>query len=264
MVHLIAKVSNALFSAHFVTSSFANQENHFIEELEKGHVQQNIQKRGELDPEQVVKAGADELGWIHRQKVYAKVPLEECYQNTGHPPITLNWVDRNNGDEQRPNYRSRLVVREVKKSSRTDMLPEHESFSAMPPLEALKLLCSIMVSTKTSKAGKSLKLKLYDISRAHIYGESRRKVYTNLPEGDESPGHCALLLWLKTMYGAQDASSVWQETYTELIEQNGITHGLMAMLGQLCFVRNLVTSSCWCMEMTSCAELSFRSSRSEV
>ena len=27
------------------------------------------------------------------------------------------------------------------------------------------------------------------------------------------------------MYGTQDASSVWQETYTELLEQNGITHG---------------------------------------
>ena len=188
-----------------------------------GKVYYDSNTGAELDPEQVVKARTDELGWIHRQKVYTKVPLEECYQNTGHPPITLKWLDRNKGDEQRPNYRSRLVVREVKKSSRTDVLPEHESFSAMPPLEALKLLCSIMVSTKTSKAGKPLKLKLYDISRAHFYGESRRKVYTNLPEGDESPGHCALLL--KTMYGTQDASSVWQETYTELLKQNGITHG---------------------------------------
>ena len=90
-----------------------------------GKVYYDSNTGAELDPEQVVKARTDELGWIHRQKVYTKVPLEECYQNTGHPPITLKWLDRNKGDEQRPNYRSRLVVREVKKSSRTDVLPEH-------------------------------------------------------------------------------------------------------------------------------------------
>ena len=31
-------------------------------------------------------------------------------------------------------------------------------FSAKPPLEALKLLCSLMVSLKTSRSGKPLKL----------------------------------------------------------------------------------------------------------
>ena len=59
--------------------------------------------------------------------------------------------------------------------------------------------------------------------RAHFYGESRRQVFTNLPEGDEEEGYCALLQ--KTMYGTQDASSVWQETYTKLMDAHGIKNG---------------------------------------
>ena len=79
----------------------------------------------------------------------------------------------------------------------------------MPPLEAAKILCSLLASKRTSKSGKLLKLALYDISRAHFYGESQRAVYVTLPEGDESENMCALLH--KTMYGTQDASHVWQE-----------------------------------------------------
>ena len=105
---------------------------------------------------------------------------------TGKAPITLKWVDRNKGDWQRPNFRSRLVVREVKKKGQT--LEDAELFSAMPPLEALKVLCSLMVSMKTSKHGGALKLRILDISRAHFYGESRRPVYTNLPPGPEQEG----------------------------------------------------------------------------
>ena len=121
-----------------------------------GKVYYDSNTGAELDPARVVEARKDELGWVHRQQVYRKVPLEECYANTGHDPISLKWVDHNRGDNDRPNYRCRLVVREVKRSAKTDNLPEHKSFSAMPPLEALKLLCSIMVSKKTSKAGKPL------------------------------------------------------------------------------------------------------------
>ncbi|CAE7245381.1 unnamed protein product [Symbiodinium sp. CCMP2592] len=177
----------------------------------------------QLDADHVERARAEELQWVRKQEVYRKVRLEQCYEDTGRAPITLKWLDRNKGDASNPNYRSRLVVREVKKSSRTDDLPEHELFSAMPPLEALKLLCSILVSQKVSAQGKPLKLKLFDISRAHFYGQSRRKVYTNLPEGDEQEGYCALLQ--RTMYGTQDASSVWQETYTKLMDGHGIKNG---------------------------------------
>ena len=174
-----------------------------------------------LRKEAVLAARQEELRWVHKQQIYVKVPIEECHQTTGKPPITLKWVDKNKGDNVKENYRSRLVVREVKKPGQT--VPECESFSAMPPLEALKALCSLMTSMKVSRRGKVLKLKLLDISRAHFYGDSQRAVYCTLPEGDETPGHCARLV--KTMYGTQDAASIWQATYSELLQEHGIQAG---------------------------------------
>lgn len=193
-------------------------------------VEENIPEKGmyfdtvtgtPLETSKVLAARAEEMAWIEKQGIYVVVDEQECWDETGKPPITLKWVDKNKGDDSRPNYRSRLVVREVKKKGQE--LAEHEHFSAMPPLEALKALCSLMTSLKKSKKGEWLKLRLLDISRAHFYGESRRPVFTNLPEGSEQPGKCARLV--RTMYGTQDASSVWQSTYTKLVEENGYVAG---------------------------------------
>ena len=168
----------------------------------------------QLPTNEVLKARDEELGWIHKQKIYEKGTLE-CWEITGKAPITLKWIDRNKGDSLHPNYRSRLVVREVKKQH--GALPAHMLFSNMPPLDSLdaaKILCSLLASKRTSKNGKLLKVALYDISRAHFYGESQRE-----PEGDEAEGMCARLL--KTMYGTQDASHVWQERYTKKLLERG-------------------------------------------
>ena len=102
----------------------------------------------QLELEKVLKARREELDWVHKAQVYTKVPLGECYNETGKEPITLKWVDRNKGDQIKENYRSRLVVREIKKQH--GALPVHESTSSMPPLEAAKLLCSLAVSRKNA------------------------------------------------------------------------------------------------------------------
>ena len=175
----------------------------------------------QLELEKVLKARKEELDWVHKAQVYTKVPLEECYNETGKEPITLKWVDRNKGDQVKENYRSRLVVREIKKQH--GALPVHESTSSMPPLEAVKLLCSLAVSRRTSKRGKPLKLALYDISRAHFYGVAKRRIFVTLPPGDEETGKCALLL--KSMYGTMDASHVWQSDYSQLLQDHDFTCG---------------------------------------
>ena len=87
----------------------------------------------EFDPAQGVETRKDKLEGNRRQQVFKKDPFEEYYSNTGHGPISLKWVDRNKGDNERPNYRSRLVAREIQRSAKIDNLPEHESFSAMSP-----------------------------------------------------------------------------------------------------------------------------------
>ena len=175
----------------------------------------------QLELEKVLKARREELDWIHKAEVYCKVPLEMCHEETGREPISLKWVDRNKGDQIKENFRSRLVVREIKKQH--GALPVHESTSSMPPLEAAKLLCSLAVSRKVSKRGKPLKLALYDISRAHFYGVAKRRIFVTLPPGDEEEGKCALLL--KSMYGTMDASHVWQGDYSQLLSENDFQAG---------------------------------------
>eukprot|EP00973_Karenia_brevis_P046790 6492638-Karenia_brevis.AAC.1 len=68
---------------------------------------------------------------------------------------------------------SRRVVTEFKKHGK-HVLPDHMLFSSMPPLEAVKTRCSLLVTLKVSKRNKRLKIKVFDISRAHCYGTARR------------------------------------------------------------------------------------------
>eukprot|EP00969_Alexandrium_andersonii_P351589 15435780-Alexandrium_andersonii.AAC.1 len=68
-----------------------------------------------------------------RHGVYEKVPIEECRRKTGKAPIQVRWIDISKGDEEHPEYRSRLVAKEIKGDQRDDL------FAVTPPLEALKL-----------------------------------------------------------------------------------------------------------------------------
>eukprot|EP00971_Amphidinium_carterae_P267264 5301645-Amphidinium_carterae.2 len=98
----------------------------------------------------------------------------------------MKWVDTDKGDETKPNYRSRLVCREVKKAKRPgEQLKTSELLSSMPPLEAIKTLCSLCMSLGVSTQGTPLKLALWDISRAHLYGDAQRDLYVELPPEDE-------------------------------------------------------------------------------
>ena len=110
-----------------------------------------------LDPIKVWEARAEEMKWVKKQELWDVVDESQCWSETGKGPITLKWVDRNKSDDQKPNYRSRLVVREVKRA--TTPLAEHESYSAMPPLEALKVLLSLMASKQFSTRGEEIQVR---------------------------------------------------------------------------------------------------------
>ena len=51
-----------------------------------------------------------------------------CWANTGKDPIGTRWVDVKKGDDVNPEYRSRLVAKEIKRDNREDL------FAATPPL----------------------------------------------------------------------------------------------------------------------------------
>ena len=62
-------------------------------------------------------ARATELEFFHSKKVWRKVPKAQARSETGRPPISVRWVDVNKGDEVNPNYRSRLVARQLRRGT---------------------------------------------------------------------------------------------------------------------------------------------------
>eukprot|EP00971_Amphidinium_carterae_P012997 256332-Amphidinium_carterae.1 len=81
----------------------------------------------------------------------------------------------------------------------------------MPPLEATQRIPNTLQLVRVTRSvtkGKPLKLALWDISRAHLYGDAQQDLYVELPpEGaqletdTDSEPMCGLLL---RMYGTQD------------------------------------------------------------
>ena len=95
-----------------------------------------------MDPRLVREARLLELDWIKKEKVYDYRTRAKA-EKKGIKPIPLIWVDTNKGDKNTPFVRSRICVRECKKGrNAVESLEPEQLFSAMPPLEALKLLCS--------------------------------------------------------------------------------------------------------------------------
>ena len=63
-----------------------------------------------LDPSKVREARKEEMEFVRKMKVYDKVPRSECPGK----PIPVRWVDTNKCTEGDPNYRSRVVAKELK------------------------------------------------------------------------------------------------------------------------------------------------------
>ncbi len=94
----------------------------------------------ELDASMVAAARVEEMEEFRKHGVYVKVPISQCVNRTGKGPIGVRWVDVNKGDKINPEYRSRLVAKEIKIDKREDL------FAATPPLEAKKMLFSHAVT----------------------------------------------------------------------------------------------------------------------
>ena len=73
-----------------------------------------------LIPEKVMDARRDEIEFFKKQGVYEKILRTVCYERTGKAPVKVRWVDVNKGDEQHPDYRSRLVAMEFKTDSNAE------------------------------------------------------------------------------------------------------------------------------------------------
>ena len=127
-------------------------------------------------------------------------------------------MDTNKGDTSRPNYRSRLVGREVKYDKRLDL------FSATPPLETLKFLCSMCARGQTGP--EPYRLAIIDIKRAYFNAPARRPIFIEIPREDWEPGEegCVGQLQL-SLYGTRDAAQNWAHEYTTFLLSLGFQVG---------------------------------------
>ena len=188
-------------------------------------------KGGYLPEDLVLAARREEIDWVHSEGVYEIVPMQEC-RDAGMRPLDLIWVDTDKSvDPTRKKIRSRLCAREYKTKKQGKIqraLPASQLFSAMPPLAAVNVLVSIMMSVSLSNKGKPMKLRHYDISRAHFQGTAQRPIYIKLPEEDRQKyGEDEVGRLVKSMYGTQDASHIWELDYVNLIcgELGGFRRG---------------------------------------
>jgi hypothetical protein len=154
-----------------------------------------------LEKSMVMKARREEIEYAERYNVWTVVPVSEAYEVSGKAPIGTRWIDINKGDVERPAYRSRLVVQEVRQSNIEAI------FAATPPLESVRMLLSLQRTGKeVDKKGRRKKVMFIDVRRAHWCAKIFRAVFVWLPEeSGVGDGMCGRLN--KAMYGCRDAAA---------------------------------------------------------
>ena len=117
----------------------------------------------ELNPKAIKATRAEEIAYVRKTGLYAKVPIKECLMKTGIQPINTRWIDINKGDTANPNYRSKLIAREINTHKRDELS------ATTPPVEALKIILSMIACYNKRKT-----VMINDISRAFFHTKAKR------------------------------------------------------------------------------------------
>ena len=106
-------------------------------------------------------ARREEIEWVHSNKVYESVPMQNC-SDAGKKLLDLIWVDTDNtADPAHKKFRSTLCASENKTKKQVKIqgaFLASQLFTAMPPLEAVKVLVSITISVSCPKNGKPIEV----------------------------------------------------------------------------------------------------------
>ena len=161
--------------------------------------------------------------------MWKKVPRAEALQRQGKPPISVKWVDVNKGDGESPNYRSRLVAREIRRKG------EDPVFAPAPPLELIRTVISLAatnlkgeaVHDRCPQSEARTQISLMDISRAYLSAKTDPEdpTYVALPkEHAQAESRCGLLL--RHMYGTRKAADGWHCEYSSTLSSIGFEIGV--------------------------------------
>ena len=75
-----------------------------------------------LDGNLVKAAREDERIGVNKHNVYTKVPIQECFSNTGGPPVSTKWVDVNKGMKMTPITVAGGSAESLKAGTRTETI----------------------------------------------------------------------------------------------------------------------------------------------
>ena len=170
-----------------------------------------------------------EMEYFEAKQVWEKRPRSEALAKTGKAPITVRWIDTNKGDDDHPNYRSRLVAREIRRAG------EDPIFAPTPPLESLRTIISLAATNvrgakqhvRDPKSEHRTQVSFMDISRAYFCAatDPNDPTYVELPQEDKDCGVKVGLL-KKHMYGTRRAADGWHCEYAgRLVREMGFTVG---------------------------------------
>ena len=138
-------------------------------------------------------------------------------------------MDRHKGDDQNPNYRSRLVAREIRRAG------EDPIFAPTPPLESLRSILSFAATdfegrdpqVRDPGSERRTQVSIVDIKRAYFCAatDPAKPTYVALPHEDpDCEEMCGLLL--KHMYGTRKAADGWHCEYAgQLVHTLGFEVG---------------------------------------
>lgn len=194
-----------------------------------------------LDAEQVHKARLAEVAYMHKLNVYTEATMAECLAD-GCTLIPMRWIDINKGDAEQVNIRSRAVLQETRKRSNLGPNDVAATFAATPPLEGLRVLCSLAMTGQQGVPLEDRKvIGIYDVSRAHWHSPAKRRMYVKVVPEDTSIS-TGIARLNKAMYGGRDAGNCWDEFAGDVMQD------MEFKAGQFCscvYHSEKRDSTCW-------------------
>ena len=155
------------------------------------------------------------MKFIRDRGIYTKVPRSEAATN-GCKVISTKWLDVKMSDDVSPTIRTRMFETELKLDNRLDL------FAATPPLEALRMICSICASHQHRLHGRDSRMMSIDVRRAYFYAKTIRPVYIEIPKEDKEPGDKDRIARLNfSLYGTRDAAQNWTAENTSFLKSIG-------------------------------------------
>ena len=167
----------------------------------------------ELDSRGVREARAKEMTYIHDKQVWVKMSKQAAISK-GCKVVGSRWVDVDKGDTSKPDYRSRLVAKEINTG------PEEGLFASTPPLEAMRWLLSEAATVEPKMRDQEKVILISDVSRAFFEAPATRRIAVTLPDealSEAEKGYGMVGVLQLSLYGTRDAAANFQKEVYKLM-----------------------------------------------